>query len=378
MIFTKTEQSITKGEKQMRKSLLFGAVVVVLITLASFSSEAQESPMKQLSLEESIAIGLENNLDLRKAAYDLSLKETEYEEAKISNLLKTSIVTLKNAELNFKKAQDAFEEKKEELMLEGITDRYFEVLKSEEKVQIEKISVEQSKENLEIVKNKFSLGDASELAVMQAEVDLSQAQRDLTQAENDLTYARMDLNNVLGLPLDLPVKLTDTFSLETLEINLEESIQKAMNNKYEIIEAQDDLEFAKLKLSLKENKYTSEIEKKKAKIELEKVKVNLEQLMTSIPLEITSSFLSLKVKEANVPITKKEVEEKEESYRISQTQYKAGFITATDLLDSQIELTQAKINALEALFTANLAKRQFIRAIGGELEKIQEKTEKPS
>jgi len=361
----------------MRKSSLFGAVAL-LVALTSFSSRAEEPKVRQLSLEESIVIGLENNLDLREAAYDLSLKETEYEEAKISNLLKTSIVTLKNAELNFNRAQDAFEEKKKELMLEGITDRYFEVLKSEKKVQIEQISVEQNKENLEIVKNKFSLGDASELNVMQAEVDLSQAQRDLTQAENDLTYARMDLNNVLGLPLDLPVKLTDTFSLETLEINLEESIQKAMNNRYEIVEAGDSLEFAKLKLSLKQNQYTSEIEKKKAKIELEKVKVNLEQLMTSIPLEITSSFLSLKVKEANVPITKKEVEEKEESYRISQAQYKAGFITATDLLDSQIELTQAKINALEALFTANLAKRQFIRAIGGELEKIQEKTEKPS
>lgn len=361
----------------MRKSLLFG-MVVLLITLTSFSSGAEEPKVRQLSLEESIGIGLENNFDLKQAAYNLSLKETEYQEAKINNLLKTSIVTLKNAELSFKKARDTFEEKKKQLALEEITGRYFEVLKYEEKVQIEQISVEQSKENLEMVKNKFSLGDASELDVMRAEVGLSQAQLDLTRAQNGLIVARMNLNYVLGLPLDLPVKLTDTFSLETLEINLEESIQKALNNRYEIIEAQDDLEFAKLELSLKENEYTSEIEKKKAKIELEKVKVNLEQLMTSIPLEITSSFLSLKVKEANVPITKKEVEEKEESYRISQTQYKAGFITATDLLDSQIELTQAKINALEALFTANLAKRQFIRAIGGELEKIQEKTEKPS
>ncbi|GAG70368.1 unnamed protein product, partial [marine sediment metagenome] len=100
----------------MRKSSLFGAVAL-LVALTSFSSRAEEPKVRQLSLEESIVIGLENNLDLREAAYDLSLKETEYEEAKISNLLKTSIVTLKNAELNFKKAQDAFEEKEKELML---------------------------------------------------------------------------------------------------------------------------------------------------------------------------------------------------------------------------------------------------------------------
>jgi len=362
----------------MRKSLLFAMVIVVLIAFTSFNSEAQEAEVRELSLEESITIGLENNLDLKEAAYDLSLKETEYEEAKINNLLQTSIVTLKNAELSFKKAQDAFEEKKKQLALEEITNRYFEVLKCKEKVQIEQISGKQSKENLEMVKNKFSLGDASELDVMRAEVGLSQAELNLTQAENGLTIAGMNLNYALGLPLDLPLKLTDTFSLEPLEITLEESIQKALKDRYEITQAQDSLDFARLKLTLKQNEYTSEIEKKKAEIELKKEEGNLEQVMKTIPLEITSLLLSLKEKEVNVQITKKQAEEKKESYRIAQAQYKAGLITTSDLLDSQIELTQANINALEALFSANLAKRQFIKALGGGLEKTQEKTEKPS
>jgi len=356
----------------MRKSLLFG--VALLIALTSFSSGAEETKVRELSLEESIAIGLENNLDLKQAAYNLSLRETEYQEAKINNLLRTSIIALKNAELNFKKAQNAFEEKKKQLALEEITNRYFEILKYERKVQIEKISVKQSKENLEMVKNKFSLGDASELEVMQAEVGLSQAQLGLTRAENGLILARMNLSYVLGLPLDLPVKLTDSFSLETLEITLEESIQKAMENRYEIIEAGDSLEFARLKLSLKQNPYTSEIEQKKAEIELRKEEINLEQLMEMIPLEITGSLFALKEKETNAHITKKQAEEKEESYRIAQAQYKAGLITTADLLDSQIKLTQANVNALEALFNANLARRQFIKALGGELEKTQEKS----
>jgi len=361
----------------MRKSLLFG-VVVLLATLTSFNCGAEEPEVRELSLKESIAIGLENNLDLKQAAYNLSLKETEYQEAKIDNLLKTSIVTLKNAELNFKKAQNAFEEKKKQLALEEITNRYFEILKYERKAQIEQISVEQSKENLEMVKNKFSLGDASELDVMQAEVGFSRAQLDLTQAENGLTVARMNLNYTLGLPLNLQTKLTDTFSLEPLKITLEESIQRALKNRYEIIEARDSLEFAKLTLSLKQNEYTSEIEKKKVEIELKKEEINLEQVLKMIPLGITSSFLSLKEKETNAQITKKQAEEKDESYRIAQAQFKAGFITTADLLGSQIELTQANVNALEALFDANLARRQFIKTLGGELEKTQEKPEKPS
>ncbi len=355
----------------MRKSLLFGGAVL-LIALTSFSSGAQEAEVRELSLEESIVIGLENNLDLAQAGYDLSLRETEYQEAKINNLLITSVVTLRNAELTFKRARDTFEERKRQLALAEITNRYFEVLKYERKVQIEKSSVEQNKKNLEMVKNKFSLGDASELGVMQAEVGLSQAQLGLTRAENDLTLARMDLNYVLGLALNLPVKLTDTFSLETLEITLEDSIQQALENRYEIIQARDNLEFAKLKLTLKQNQYTSEIKQKKAEIELKKKEVGLEQLMKEIPLEITGAFLSLKEKETNAEITKKQAEEKEESYRIAQAQYEAGLITTADLLESGIKLTQANINTLEALFSANLARRQFIKALGGELEKTQQ------
>ena len=354
----------------MRKSLLFG--VVLLIALAPLSSGAEEVEVRQLTLEESVAIGLENNLDLKQATHNLSLREIEYQEAKIDSLLRTSIVTLRNAELNLKKARHAFEEKKRQLALADITNRYFEVLKYERKVQIEKISVEQSEENLKVVKNKFSLGDASELDVMQAEVGLSQAQLGLSRAENDLTLARMDLNYVLGLALDLPVELTDTFSLETLGMSLEESIQQALENRYEITQARDSLEFAKLKLTLKQNQYTSEIEQKKAEIELKKKEVGLEQLMEKIPLEITGSFLSLEEKETNAKITKKQAEEKEESYRIAQAQYKAGLITTADLLESGIKLTQANVNALEALFSTNLSRRQFIKALGTELEKTQQ------
>jgi len=89
----------------MRKSLFFG--VVLLIALASFSSGAEETEVRQLTLEESVAMGLENNLDLKQTAHNLSLREIEYQEAEINNLLRTSIVTLRNAELNLKKARHA-------------------------------------------------------------------------------------------------------------------------------------------------------------------------------------------------------------------------------------------------------------------------------
>ena len=260
------------------------------------------------------------------------------------------------------------------MILEGVPNKYFEVLKAIKKVQIQQISVEQARENLQMIKNKFSLGDANELDAMQAEVRFSLFQLNLTRAENDLTTVKMNFNYVLGLSTDTPIKLTDSFSFEPFQISLEESIKKALQNRYEIRQAENEVELARLNLTLKQNEYTSDIEQKKAETELKIKQVSLKELKQKIPIEITTSLLDLKEEEKNVEISRRNGEEKEESYRISQIQYKAGLIITTDLLDSQIELTQAKIDALEALFSYNLTKNNFIKALGGELEKDEEKS----
>jgi len=357
----------------MRKVLVFG-MVIGLISLFSFNCFAQGTEVRKLSLAESIEIGLKSNLDLKQTAYNLELKEAEYEEAKANNLLRTSIITLRTSELTLKRARDNFEEKKKQLILEEIPNKYFEVLKALEKVEIEQISVEQADENLRMVKNKFSLGDANELDLMQAETNFSSAQLNLTQAENDLATAKMNFNYTLGLPIDNPGKLTDSFSFEPLQITLEESIEKALQNRYEIIQTQDEVELAKLSLSLKQNEYTSEIEQSKAEIELKTKQIDLDKIKQQIIIEITTSFLQLNVGQENVKISGDREKEKEENYRISQIQYKAGIITTTELLDSQINLTQAKVNALEAVFAYNLAKNQFIKALGGEFEEDEGKS----
>ena len=356
----------------MRRVGLFGLTTVIV--LLSFGAFAQESGVRELSLKESVELALENNLDLKSAEYQLGLTEAEYEEAQINNLLNTSIVTLKTAELSLKRAQDSLEETRKQLVLEDVISGYFQVVKAEQKIQIEEASLEESQQNLEMVKNKFSLGDANQLDVMQAEIGLSLAQLNLTQAVNDLTLAKMNFNQVLGLPLETQFKLTDTFSLETSEEILEDSIQKALDNRYEIVQARYGVELARLKWELTQNDYTAELKKKKAFLQLEGEKLDLEKLKTRITLEITQLFLDLGEKETNVEVTRKQEKEKEETYHIAQAQYKAGLITTTDLLNSQIQFTDAQIKSLEALFNYNLAQKQFMRALGIELEKTQEKS----
>jgi len=359
----------------MRKVMFFGLIgLVILFSVGTF---AQETEVKKLSLEESINIALENNLDLKMAEYATSLREVEYEQAQASNLLQASILNLKNAEFSLKQAKGSLEEKRREVILE-VMDAYFRVLRAEQKVQIEKMALQEARESLKIVKNKFSLGDASKKDLLQAEINLSSAEFGLTQAQHEFEIAQIDFNKVLGLSLESQFELTDTFSVEPLNVSIEKSVKEALKNRYEVKKAQDDLELAKIKWDLSQNEYTPELEKKNAKIKLENARLNLEEVKRQITREIHQLFRDLKEKRTNIQITERKEKLKQEAYSIAQKQYKAGLINATDLLDAQIELTQAQLSAVDALFEYNLAKAKFIKALAAEIDYGKEKPSIPS
>ena len=52
----------------MRKAMFFG-MIIGLISLFSFNCFAQETEVRKLSLDESVEIGLENNLELKQVGY---------------------------------------------------------------------------------------------------------------------------------------------------------------------------------------------------------------------------------------------------------------------------------------------------------------------
>ncbi|MBC7189776.1 TolC family protein [Candidatus Aerophobetes bacterium] len=363
----------------MRKET-FLAVVAGVIFLFSFCAFAQESGQveaRKLSLEESINIALENNLDFKMAKHNVNLREVEYKQAQANNLLQASILNLKNAEFSLKQAKNTLEETKRQVILD-VMDAYFQVLKAKQEVEIEKMSVQEAEENLKIVRNKFSLGDASKKDLLEAEINLSLAEFNLKKAEHQLDIAKIGFNKVLGLPLDTEFELTDTFSVEPLNISLEKAVEEALKNRYEIKKAQNELELAKIKWELSQNDYTPELEKENAKINLENTRVNLEEVKRQIVQEIHRLFRGLEEKEENIKITEKTEKLKQEIYDIAQKQYEAGLISATELLDAQINLTQAQLDRIGALFEYNLAKAEFIKALAIDLNLSKKETQAPS
>ena len=182
---------------------------------------------------------------------------------------------------------------------------------------------------------------------------------------------------VLGTPIEGIKKALDRekFRKTMIKNNLPippskaaKSVEEALKNRCEVKKAQDDLELAKIRLDLSQNDYTPELDKKNAKINLENAKINLEKVKRQITREINQLFRDMEGKKANIQITQRMEKLKQEIYGIAQKQYKAGLISATDLLDAQIELTQAQLSSVDALFEYNLAKAKFIKALAADMD----------
>lgn len=89
---------------------------------------------------------------------------------------------------------------------------YYSVLIAKEQVRLVEAQLERLRENLEDTRVMFKEGFTDEYAVMQLEVQLANLEPQLTNAKYAVKNAKRDLLDVLGLPVDLPIRVQGDLS----------------------------------------------------------------------------------------------------------------------------------------------------------------------
>lgn len=93
-------------------------------------------------------------------------------------------------------------------------------------------------------------------------------------------------------------------------------------------------------------------------------KASVEQMKNNIALEVHGAYLNLKSALEVVIATRQEVDSAEESLKVSTSRYNSGLGTNVDVLDAQVDLTQAWTDHLQALFDVEIAKAKINKAVG--------------
>jgi len=356
-----------QSRKQFKQLFLGSALFLGLVILFTFGVFAEETNNPPLTLSEAVNIALENGNEMKKAQFDLQQNELNYKKTKADLLLAPSILSELSNETALLVAQRNYEITRSN-QIQVVEEAYYNILKLQRSVVLAQENISRSQKQLENVKAKYSLGMVAQIDVISAEYELSKAQSDLLNAESNLQVAKMNLNQLLGKDLNAPVELASELVFNPSKIDLEKSIEYALEHRLEIKKAEDEVILKTKEVQVNTNDYTPVINQQLSQVGLQISLANLENIKNNIQIELKQIFEAFNTAERAVPLQEKSLIRANEYLKIAEARYDAGVITSIELIDARNEAYQTENAYLQAVFDYNVAKSKFYNSLGMSLE----------
>lgn len=413
------------------------AVLAALAACGILSAGTVMAAPVELTLQESVDLALENNPRVKIAMLDEMRAEAGLDEAQanrgftlgyvhnagrskmegfsaensFSNGLTLSVPIytggrLENAvdaaEIALESSRLGVDDTRQQLRMDT-TNSYYSILQSQNQVTIYEQTVESLEEHLKNVKAQYHVGTVAKSDVLRSEVELADAQQSLIKAENARELSVSNFNNVVGLPLDTDVRVTEELGYEKYDLVLADCIAYALEHRADGKQAQLAIDAAEEYKSIAKSGYRPTLaatasngwsdsdfpgtedeswqigaklswnlfdsgltraQVRQAEADIEAAKEQARQKQDAIQLEVRTAYLDVKEAEKRIHTSSVSVEKAEEDLKIARVRYNAGVGTNLDVMDAQVALTTAKTNYVQSLYDYNTSKAELDRAMG--------------
>ena len=290
--------------------------------------------------------------------------------------------------------------------------RFYNVLFTREQVRVQEENIQLLQRQLNDAQHQFHAGTISNFDVLRAQVALANAQPDLITARNNYRIGIEQLRQSLGVPSGPAGGAThfpevvgslaytpETFDLDTalgsahanrpellrlgrLNDANEQSVKVARSTYYPNLAVYGGYEFGGVGLANGNNYDASgwlfglqsswaifdgratagKVRQAKSVLNQSHLTYASEEL--AIDVEVRQALSSLQESEELVKASKKTVEQADEALRLANARYHAGSATELDVLTSQVALTQARNNVLQAYYNYSVALAAMHKALG--------------
>ena len=131
---------------------------------------------------------------------------------------------------------------------------YYKVIQTIRVIEVIEAALVRDAQLVEASRALFDAGRVSKVDVYSAEINQANDQARLAAAQADRELAQNSLREVLGLPIDTEVVVTDrTIPFEPIQIELNEWIRQAVQNRPETVAAKVEIEKAELAVRVRKN-----------------------------------------------------------------------------------------------------------------------------
>ncbi len=309
------------------------------------------------------------------------------------------------AKYNLGSSEEGVRHSSQETVLE-VKRGFYTYLLAVELVKVAEESLGLAESLLSNVKNMYEVGMASRLDLLRAEVRVSNLKPPLIQARNNVSIAELSLKTLLGLDLAQPVEIVGELTYQPVEINLQESLARALANRPELSQVEYQKKIAgemekmaraeglpTLAVSGNYNYWSNFFNFKKnnwedyysfnlvltipifhglstsagvaqAQAQIRQIEFSQKALENGIRLEVQSTILNINQAKESLLSQQKNVEEARESVRVAELSYTEGLVTITDVAAAQVALSEARINYLRALYDYAVSQAELDKAVG--------------
>jgi outer membrane protein len=278
---------------------------------------------------------------------------------------------------------------------------YFGVLRAQRIVDVRSETLRQRESLLTQAQAFYDAGVRARIDVARAEANLYQARAEMTAALNDLQVARITLLNRMGIDEPKDFRLADTLATVTVPGDLDSwiaeaeadrpelrsirereraaefGLRAARANYYPVLTGTGGYGYAAEDPPLQENYNLSVMlqlplfsgfltreEVKEAQASLDSTRYAATDLGRLVRLEVEQAALSVREASERFEARRKEQEASGENLRLARERYKVGAGDIIEMIDAQVQMTQAETAVIQALYDSSISAATLLRAIG--------------
>ncbi len=308
---------------------------------------------------------------------------------------------VRGAQARVKLAEENYRLAESEVIL-SVQQAFFQILEKQEQIASIEDILKRRKENLVIIKLKYTGGTESSPAVKEAAVNVAQAEYDKMRAEEELRLAKVNLNLLIGRPkkeelsiryqdkataFPPPEKMIEEAQAKRPEVGaaisnqelLAAQVTQAKSNYLPTLSLSSSFNLqgsnfleqstgwsAGVNLSVPIfNGFSTRAKVQAAVLSLKIEGIKIQALQQTIDQEIEQAWSNWKLAEKNLEIARLSFVAQTEMYQLTKLQYEQGLTDYFFLQQKENSLTSAEYNRVTAQFNLRAARAQLLKAWGG-------------
>jgi len=299
-------------------------------------------------------------------------------------------------------------------VISTVRQQYYDVLLDRSLVEVQQESVGLLESQLKDQKSRYEAGTVPQFNVLQAEVALSNQIPVLIRARNTYQIAQLNIAKTLGVPYNIwhpgksIINAVGELVYNERAVNKDEEVAFAKEHRPTLKIQRQNIQIQNQSIRVAQAGYLPQISVntgwsfhnssssrqlddtvdgwffgatgnwaifdglatygnvKQARAQLATAKVSYNDTLLEVELEVQQALDNLDQAKETLLSQTKNVEEALEALRLSQERLNAGAGTQLDVLNSQVQLTQARTNKLQALRDYNVALADLDRVTGAD------------